>query len=78
MTDSEVLETGFGICEDELCDCVAVKLQNPDNPFVVETDANINSVGAVLLQSEEKHEYPTIFFSQAHNAAQRNNSTYER
>ena len=64
--------------KDELCDGVAVKLPNPDKPFVVETDAIIHAVGAVVLEREGEAEYPTLFYSQALNPAQRNYSTYER
>ena len=45
---------------------------------MVETDASIHAVGAVLHQSEGEEEYRTLFYSQALNAAQRNYSTYER
>ena len=78
VTASEVLETAFAKVKDELCDGVDVKLLNPDKPFVVETDATIHAVGAVLLQREGEDEYPTLFYSQALNTAQRNYSTYER
>ena len=61
VTASEVLEMAFAKLKDELCDGGALKLPNPDKPFVVETDASIHAVGAVLLQSEGEEEYPTLF-----------------
>ena len=72
VTASEVLETAFAKLKDKLCDGVAVKLPNPDKPCVLETDASIHAVGAVLLQREGEHEYPTLFYSQALNPAQGN------
>ena len=78
VTATEVLETAFAKLNDELCDVVAVKLPNPDKPFVVETDASVHAIGAVLLQREGEDEYPTLFYSQALNPAQRNYSNYER
>ena len=78
MTASEVLEMAFTKLTDELCDGVAVNLPNPDKPFVVEIDASLNAVGAVLLQIEGEYEYPTLFYSPALTTAQRNYSTYER
>ena len=56
--------------KDELSYGFAVKLPNPAKPLVVETDGSIHGVGAVLLQSEVKEEYATLFFTQAHNAAE--------
>ena len=67
VTASEVWETAFAKLKDELCDGVAVKLANPDKPFVVEIDASIHAVGAVLLQREGEDEYPTPFYRQALN-----------
>ena len=61
MTASELLETALAKLKDHLCDGVAVRLPNPDKPFVVETAASIDAVGAVLLQSEGEEEYPTLF-----------------
>ena len=78
VLSSEVLETAFAKLKGELCDSVALQLPNPDKLFVVETDASIHAVGAVLLQSEGEQEYSTLFYSQALNPAQRNYSTYER
>ena len=78
LTTSEVLETGFVKLKDELRKGVALKLPNPDKPFVVETDASIHAVGALVLQGEGEQEYCTLFYSQPLNAAQSNCSTYER
>ena len=78
VLSSEVFQTAFAKLKGELCDSVALQLPNPNKPFVVETNARTYAVGAVLLQSEGEEEYPTLFYSQALNAAQRNYSTYER
>ena len=75
---SEVWESAFAKLNDHLCDGVAVKLPNPNQPFVVETDGPVYAEGAVLLQSEGEEEYPTLLYSQAVNTADRNYSTNER
>ena len=72
-----MLETAFAKLKGELCDSVALQLPNPHKPFVVQTDASIHAVGAVLLQSEGEQEYPMPFYSQALTAAQCNYSPYE-
>ena len=54
MPTSEEWEMAFAKLKDELCNGVAVKLPNPDTPFVVETDASVHDAGAVHLQSEGK------------------------
>ena len=61
VTVSEALKTAFLKLKDELCDGVAVKLQNPDKPFVVDTDPPIHAGGAVVRKSEGEEEYPTLF-----------------
>ena len=77
QTVSEVLQTAVAKFKDELLDGVAVKFANQAKRFLVETYAGIHALGAVLLQSEGDQEYPTLFYSQALNAAQRNYSTNE-
>ena len=52
VLSSEVLATAFANLKGDLCDSVALQMPNPDKPFLVETDASIHAVGAVLLQSE--------------------------
>ena len=74
MTASEVLEMSFSKVKDELCTGVAVKLPNQDKSFVVEGDASVHALAAVLLQSEGEEEYYTFFSSQALNAAHRHYS----
>ena len=74
---SDTLELACANLNVGLCDSVAVKLPNTDNPFVVETDATVHAIGAILLQSEGEEEYPTLCYSQALNAPQGNYSTYE-
>ena len=57
---SEVMEQAFANLKDDICDGVAVKVLNPDKPFVVETDRSIHSGGAILVQSEMEEHYPTL------------------
>ena len=54
---------GYGLpqANKKLCDCLTVHLPNNNNPFVVQTNASIHAVEAVLLQSEGEEEYPTQF-----------------
>ena len=74
---SDELRASFAALKKELCDSVSVRIPNPERPFIVETDASLIAVGAVLKQSDTE-EYPTLFYSMALNPAQRNYSTYER
>ena len=62
VTAAVVLKMAFTTLKDEICDDVAVKLPNPDNPFVVETHASLHAFGTALLQREWEAEYPTLFF----------------
>ena len=61
VTISEMLETAFAKLKDEPCDGIAVRLPNPDKPLIVETDASLYAVRAVLLQREGEQEYPPLF-----------------
>ena len=46
------MEPAFFKQKDELRDSVTVTLPKHDKPFVLETDASIHAVGAVLLETE--------------------------
>ena len=72
------LSDAFVKLKSDLCDSVALKLPNPEKPFVLETDASSVAVGAVLKQMDGEEEVSTLFYSLALNSAQRNYSTYER
>ena len=61
-----------------MCPIPLVRLPNPDNPFILTTDASTIAVGAELSQSDADGEYPVLWFSKALNSAQKNYSTYER
>ena len=78
MTPSEILKTAFPKLTDDVRDGIAIRLPSPDKQFVVETDERIHAARAVLLQIEAEKLYPTLVSGQAHNAAQPNNSGYER
>jgi len=56
-----------------------VRLPNPQEPFILETDASTVAVGAVLKQLFEdiKLEHPVGFFSRALTGSERNYSVYE-
>ena len=72
------LEEKFAQLKQELCDSIALRLPDPAKSFILETDASLIAVGAVLKQSNEDGEYPTTFYSRALTISQRNYSTYER
>jgi len=56
-----------------------VRLPNPQEPFILETDASTVAVGAVLKQlfEDTKLEHPVGFFSRALTGSERNYSVYE-
>ena len=72
MSASEVLEKAFAKMKAELCDEVAKLLPNPDKPFVVETDATIHALGALIPQCDGEEENPMPVYRQALIADQRN------
>ena len=47
---------------------------DPQNPFVVETDASAKAIGDVIIQDR----HPVAYESKKLNRAQQNYSTYER
>ena len=78
MLPTSELSDAYMRLKSDLCDSVALKLPNPEKPFVLETDASSVAVGAVLKQMDGDEEVSTLFYSLALNSAQRNYSTYER
>ena len=69
------LSDSFPKLNSYLCDSVALKLPNPEKPFLLETDASSVAVGAVLKQMDGEEEVSTLFYSLDLNSAQRNYST---
>ena len=60
----------------ELLKPLALFLVNADKPFIIRTDANDNTLGAVLEQSDEKgNHYPVAFWSRVLSPSQRKSWT---
>ena len=55
-----------------------LSLSDFDLPFILETDASDNCIGASLLQEIEGVECPIVFFSRTMNDAERNYDTSQK
>ena len=71
------LSDAFAKWKSDLSESIALKLPNPEKPFMLETDGSSVAVGAVLKQMNGE-EVSTLFSSLALNSSQRNYSSYER
>ena len=60
--------------------CVQPVLRLPDmtKPFILQTDASSDGIGAILLQEEEQVKHPVAFVSKKLLPRERNYSTIER
>ena len=75
---TDKLIDSFTQLKESLCSATLLRLPNPNLEFILETDASLIAVGAVLKQKENE-EHPTVsFYSQSLSSSQRNYSTYER
>ena len=75
---SQTISENFEKLKFAACRVPSIRIPNPDKPFIVETDASIVAIGAVLKQEGKKGEYPVSFYSQGLTKPERNYSTYER
>ena len=66
------LEEAFKNLKTAACDVVAIKIPDPNKPFVLETDASGVAITAVLKQIGEDGEYPVMFYSQGLSKSERN------
>ena len=78
VLSNNLLLESFNELKDALCGANILRLPNPHQPFIMETDASLIAVGAVLKQEIDGEELPVNFYSQALSSSQRNYSTYER
>ena len=72
------LTQAFETLKTVLINAVALRIPNPNLPFILETDASLIAFGAVLKQVEFEKQETVAFNSQALSRSQRNYSTYER
>ena len=61
-----------------MCPVAALRIPDPEQPFILETDASIVALGAVLRQGDPGESFPVAFFSIGLTNHDRNYSTYER
>ncbi|KAF0096477.1 MAG: hypothetical protein FD144_5878, partial [Rhodospirillaceae bacterium] len=78
VVPTAALERAFAKVKDMLCTTVAMHLPDPRADFILETDASMIAVGAVLKQTFDGLERPVSFYSQALSKSEKNYSTYER
>ena len=72
------LEENFEKLKNLICSTDVLRIPDPEKPFILETDASLIALGAVLKQIENEKEFPFSFFSRALSKTERNYSTYER
>jgi len=75
---NEELMRCFTELKNKLCNAGVLRLPKPQCLFILETDASLIAVGAVLKQIENDEEFTVLFYSHALSSSQRNYSTYER
>ena len=78
IAETENLKNDFEKLKESICALTFLKLPNPSEPFILETDASNVALGAVLKQSNGEVETPVSFFSKGLTKPERNYSTYER
>ena len=72
------LMTAFNALKSAMCSTAALCIPDPEQPFILETDASNVALGAVLRQGDPGESYPVAFFSIGLPKPERNYSTYER
>ena len=59
------LEENFEKLDKLICSTDVLSIPDPERPFILETDASLIALGAVLKQKENENEFPVSFFSHA-------------
>ena len=72
------LMKAFDALKSAMCPAAALRIPNPEQPFILETDASNVALGAVLRQGDPGESFPVAFFSIGLTKPERNYSTYER
>ena len=57
---SQTISENFEKLKLAACRVPSIRIPNPDKPFILETDASIVAIGAVLKQEGKKGEYPVV------------------
>ena len=71
-------ELSFNTLKNALCTTPILKLPDLTEPFILQTDASQNGLGAILLQKEEDVRKPVAYASRKLNKAEVNYSTVEK
>jgi len=77
-TWNEECEKAFVILKESLVVAPVLLLPDPEEPFVVETDASNVATGGILSQRVDNKWHPVAFYSQVLDTAQEKYSTTER
>jgi hypothetical protein len=74
----EAQENAFQSLKRYVCSPPILRLANVHEPFILQTDASCDGIGAILLQEEEGVRHPVAFASKKLLPRERNYSTIER
>ena len=75
---TQELEESFVKLKSGMAEVAQLYYPRMADDFILETDASLVAVGAVLKQKQEGVEVPIQYFSKSLSKSQRNYSTYER
>ena len=75
---TDVQEQAFQTLKRHVCVQPVLRLPDMTKPFILQTDASSDGIGAILLQDEEQVKHPVAFVSKKLLPRERNYSTIER
>jgi hypothetical protein len=75
---SEAQEKAFVALKSHICNPPVLRLPNVSKPFILQTDASDEGIGAVLLQEQDDVKHPVAFASKKLLPREKNYSTIER
>ena len=78
LTWTDVHENAFVALKQSVCQPPVLHLPNVNKPFILQTDASSEGIGAILLQEEGPVKHPVAFASKKLLPRERNYSTIER
>ena len=75
---TEAQEQAFQILKSYVCVQPVLRLPDISKPFIIQTDASADGIGAILLQEDDQTKHPVAFASKKLLPREKNYSTIER